>query len=143
MAIHISPANIETEQPLPYADEGVKAGFPSPDQNYIEESIDLNRLVVRHPATTFYAHVVGDSMLDAGISDGDLIVVDRSLRPQDSNVVVACIDGEFTLKRIKLDSGHGCLWLMPENPKYKPIKVTEDNHLVIWGVVTHCIKRIH
>ncbi len=130
-----------SEQALPYADAGVTAGFPSPAQNSLENSIDLNKELVKHAATTFYAKVVGDSMRDAGIGDGDLIVIDKGLDPQDGDIVVAFIDGEFTLKRIKIDKSRECLWLMPENERYKPIKVTEDNDFKIWGIVTYSIKR--
>lgn len=141
MAVHIIKTSTETERPLPYADAGVRAGFPSPAQNCMEVSIDLNKELVRHPATTFYARVVGDSMQDAGITDGDLIVIDRSLEPREGDIVVAYIDGEFTLKRITIDAVHHCLWLLPENEKYQPIKVTEDNDFTVWGVVTYNIKR--
>lgn len=141
MAVRIINANTETERPLPYAYAGVRAGFPSPAQNCMEVSIDLNKELVRHPATTFYARVVGDSMQDAGITDGDLIVIDRSLEPREGDIVVAYIDGEFTLKRITIDAVHHCLWLLPENEKYQPIKVTEDNDFTVWGVVTYNIKR--
>lgn len=141
MAVRIINANTETERPLPYADAGVRAGFPSPAQNCMEASIDLNKELVRHPATTFYARIIGDSMQDAGITDGDLIVIDRSLEPREGDIVVAYIDGDFTLKRISIDAAHHCLWLLPENEKYQPIKVTEDNDFIVWGVVTYNIKR--
>lgn len=141
MALTIITPDTGTQQALPYADEGVRAGFPSPAQNCMESSIDLNRELIRHPATTFYAKVVGDSMMQAGIGDGDLIVIDKGLEPQNNDIVVAFIDGEFTLKRIEIDKARNCLWLMPENDNYTPIKVTEDNDFKIWGVVTHSIKR--
>lgn len=126
---------------LPYADEGVRAGFPSPAQDYMSENIDLNRELVRHPATTFYARVVGDSMRDAGIDDGDLLIVDKGIEPQEGDVVVAYVDGEFTLKRIHITDDRKELWLMPANDHYPPIRVTEENHFQIWGVVTYNIKR--
>ena len=126
--------------PLPYAESGVQAGIPSPAQDYIYESFDLNREIVRHPASTFYARVHGDSMCGEGICDGDLIVVDRSLEPRDGSLAVCCLDGEFTLKRIKIRPG--AVWLIPANEQFDPILVTPDNRFEIWGVVTHTIKDI-
>ena len=105
------------------------------------ESIDLNCELVRHPATTFYARAVGDSMKDCGIDDGDLLVIDKAIDPQEGDIVVAYIDGEFTLKRVKFDTKAGCLWLMPANKDYPPIKVTEENNFIVWGVLTYNIKR--
>lgn len=136
----IYSAQTESELPLDFADEGIRAGFPSPAQDYLHESIDLNRELVRHPATTFYARAVGDSMRDKGIGDGDLLVVDKSLEPREGNIVVAYIDGEFTLKTLHRDERADCLWLMPANSKYQPIRVTRENHFIIWGVVTYNIK---
>lgn len=126
---------------LPYADEGVRAGFPSPAQDYMSENIDLNRELIRHPATTFYARVVGDSMRDAGIDEGDLLIVDKGIEPQENDVVVAFVDGEFTLKRIHIEMDRHEFWLMPANESYHPIRVTEENQFMIWGVVTYNIKR--
>ncbi len=127
------------EMKLEYADEGVHAGFPSPAQDYTE-TIDLNKELVTHPATTFYARAAGDSMIDKGIGDGDLLIIDKSLTPQEGNIIVAYIDGEFTLKTLHYDSGEHCYWLLPANENYSPIKVTEENNFIIWGVVTHNIK---
>lgn len=143
MTLNIFTPDTQSEQPLPFADEGVRAGFPSPAQNYMQDTIDLNKELVRHPATTFYARVMGDSMLEAGINDGDLLVIDKSLEPQNNDIVVAFIDGEFTLKRIEIDKAGNCVWLMPANPSYRPIKVTQDNEFIIWGVVTYSIKKQH
>lgn len=139
--LKIYSADLQSQQQLPFADEGIRAGFPSPAQDHMHDSIDLNKELVRHPATTFYARVAGDSMSKAGIGDGDLLVIDKGLEPQDNDIVVAFIDGEFTLKRINMDKAHNCLWLMPANEKYKPIKVTEENDFLIWGVVTYSIKK--
>ncbi|MCD8266318.1 MAG: translesion error-prone DNA polymerase V autoproteolytic subunit [Prevotellaceae bacterium] len=136
----IHKAETGTELPLGFADEGVRAGFPSPAQDYVQESIDLNRELVRHPATTFYARAVGDSMRGRGVGDGDLLVVDKSLEPWEGCLVVAYVDGEFTLKTLHRDEGGRCVWLMPANPAYEPIRVTEENEFVVWGVVTYNIK---
>lgn len=137
----IYSADLSSSLPLPYADQGVRAGFPSPAQDYLSESIDLNRELVRHPATTFYARACGDSMKDCGIDDGDLLVIDKSLEPHDGDIVVAFIDGDFTLKKVKFDDENKCIWLVPANDEYSPIKITEDNNFLIWGVLTYSIKR--
>jgi DNA polymerase V len=120
--------------------EGIRAGFPSPAEDFMEPTLDLNRYVIKNPASTFYARIVGDSMEGAGISDGDIVVIDKSLEPKNGNIAVCFIDGEFTLKRILLDKDH--LWLQPANPKFKPIEITEENHFVVWGIVTYIIKEL-
>lgn len=126
---------------LPYADLGIQAGFPSPAQDYLTESIDLNRELIRHPAATFYARVDGDSMIGDGIDSGDILVVDRSLEPADGDLAVCCIDDEFTLKRLSLRNGE--VWLIPSNESFDPILVTPDKRFEVWGVVTHTIKQHH
>ena len=105
----------------------------------INESIDLNREIIRHPAATFYGRVEGDSMIDEGIETGDILVIDRSIEPVDGDLSVCCIDGEFTLKRIKLE--HDRVWLIPSNETFDPILVTPDKRFEIWGVVTYTIKQ--
>lgn len=137
--IEIINADCSTHMPLPYADHGIQAGFPSPAQDYISESIDLNHEIVRHPAATFFGRVSGDSMINEGIEEGDLLVIDRSLQPEDGDLAVCCVDGEFTLKRIKLESDR--VWLIPANEAFDPIVVTEENRFEVWGVVTYTIKR--
>ena len=139
--LELFSADLDSDLELQYAQEGVRAGFPSPAQDYTTEAIDLNKELVRHPSSTFYARCVGDSMKDSGIDDGDLLVIDKSLEPSEGDIVVAFIDGDFTLKRIHIAPEHNCLMLMPSNPDYQPIKVTEENHFVIWGIVTYNIKR--
>ena len=134
-------ADLSTELELPLAEQSIRAGFPSPAQDYLTDSIDLNRELIRHPATTFYARAAGDSMKDCGIDDGDLLVIDKAIEPGDGDIVVAFIDGEFTLKRVKTDASNNCLWLMPANNEYQPIKVTEENNFMVWGVLTYNIKR--
>lgn len=141
MKLIMYSADLSSSLPLPYADQGVRAGFPSPAQDYLSESIDLNRELVRHPATTFYARACGDSMKDCGIDDGDLLVIDKSLEPHDGDIVVAFIDGDFTLKKVKFDDENKCIWLVPANDEYSPIKIAEDNNFLIWGVLTYSIKR--
>ncbi len=137
--LKIYPIETGSELSLEYAVEGVHAGFPSPAQDYTE-SIDLNKELVPHPATTFYARAIGDSMIDKGIGDGDLLVIDKSLTPQEGNIVVAYVDGEFALKTLHNDEKEKCCWLLPANKNYSPIKVTEENEFIIWGVVTYNIK---
>lgn len=141
MKLILYSADLSSELSLAFADSGIRAGFPSPAQDYLVESIDLNRELVRHPATTFYARAVGDSMKDCGIDDGDLLVIDKAIDPQDDDIVVAYIDGEFTLKRVKLETDGSCLWLMPANKDYPPIRVTSENDFIVWGVLTYNIKR--
>ncbi len=131
-----------TRQELPFADSGIKAGFPSPAQDYLDESIDFNRDFILHPECTFYARCAGDSMIEEGIDDGDLLVIDKLIEPRDGNIVVAYIDGEFTLKRLEI-KGKGKskrVFLMPANPNYEPIEVDETNDFRIWGVLLYCIK---
>lgn len=132
-------ADFSTILPLLLADGGIRAGFPSPAQDYVMESIDLNRILIKHPAATFYAKVAGDSMCEEGIIEGDLLIVDRSIEARHGDLAVCCLDGEFTLKRLCLNRGDRIL-LMPSNHKYRPIEVTRDNDFKVWGVVTYTIK---
>ena len=134
-------ADLSTELDLPFATEGIRAGFPSPAQDYMTDSIDLNKELVLHPATTFYARAVGNSMTGFGISDGDLLVIDKAIEPVDGDIVVAFIDGEFTLKKIMKDENECNLWLVPGNEDYPPIKITEENDFIVWGVLTYNIKK--
>lgn len=115
----------------------VSAGFPSPAEDYIEGRLDLNRHLIKHPAATFFVRVAGDSMIGAGIHPGDILVVDRALEPQDSNVVIAVIDGELTVKRIS--QRHGKLFLVPDNQAYEPLEIVEAMEFEVWGVVTSVI----
>lgn len=125
---------------LPVADGGIRAGFPSPAQDYLESGIDLNRELVKNPSSTFFGRVSGDSMAGAGIEDGDLIVIDKSISASEGDIAVCFVDGEFTLKRIHIENDF--VWLVPENPKYRRIKVTPDQNFMVWGVVTYSIKKI-
>lgn len=117
----------------------LKAGFPSPAYDYFTDSIDLNKELIKHPASTFYGRVEGESMQDAGIHDGDLLIIDKSLEPRDGDIAVCYIDGEFTVKYIKFEKE--AVWLLPANEKYKPLKVTQENEFIIWGIVTYSIKK--
>ncbi len=136
--LDIYSAETSFEISRPYIDSGIRAGFPSPADDFTYLSIDLNRELIKNKETTFFARVKGDSMQGAGLNDGDLLVIDRSLEPENGKIAVCFIDGEFTVKRIKIEKD--IVWLMPENNNYKPIKVTPENELIIWGIVTAVIK---
>lgn len=132
-------SDTSTSLPLQYADDGIRAGFPSPAQDYISESIDLNRTLIKHPASTFYAKVSGDSMCDEGITEGDILIVDRSIEAEHGDLAVCCINGEFTLKRLCLNR-EDKIYLMPSNRKFRPIEVTSDDDFMVWGIVLYTIK---
>lgn len=132
--------DFESELKIPFIKEGVSAGFPSPAADFMESSIDLNKELSENPLATFYIKVKGNSMIDAGINDKDVLVVDRSIEPQNNKIAICFIDGEFTVKRIQIEQD--CLYLMPENSNYPPIKVSEENQLIIWGIVTYVIKKV-
>ena len=140
--VEIFSGEFKTKLSLEYADGGIFAGFPSPAQDYIDRSLDFNRDIIKHPAATFYAKVLGQSMEGAGIDSGDIIVVDRALEPRDGDIVVACINGEFTLKYIDLSKkDKGIVCLRPDNDRYEPIFMHEGDELIVWGVVSSVIKR--
>jgi len=138
--LEIYSAITDIELNLPYAEQGISAGFPSPADDFLDISIDLNKELIKNPSATFYGRVKGDSMKDAGMDNGDLLIIDKSLEPIDNKIAVCFIDGEFTVKRIKLEED--IIWLIAENKAYKPIKVTADNEFVIWGIVTTVIKAV-
>lgn len=121
--------------------EHLHAGFPSPAADCTER-IDITRELIRHPETTFYARIDGDSMQDAGIFSGDLVVIDRSLQASDGDFVAAYIDGEFTVKEFRSDPSGKCAWLIPHNDKYRKIRVDDENAFVIWGVITAAVHRL-
>jgi DNA polymerase V len=123
---------------LPFIDAGISAGFPSPADDFIELSIDLNKQLIKNKDTTFFAKVKGHSMKNAGIFDGDLLIIDKSLEPQNNKIAICQIDGEFTVKRVKIEKD--VVWLIAENEEYAPIKVTPENEFIIWGIVTSSIK---
>lgn len=116
---------------------GVPAGFPSPAADYEEHQLDLNKYLIKHPAATFFVRAAGYSMIGAGIDSGDLLVVDRSLEPKDKNVVIAVVNGELTVKRIRIRKKK--IALEPENESYPVQRITEDIDFQVWGVVTHVI----
>jgi len=122
------------------AEGGISAGFPSPADDFKETRISLDKELVKNKEATFYARVSGDSMVGAGLDDGDLLVIDRSKNPENGKIAVCLVDGEFTVKRIKKEKKK--LYLMPENKKYKPIELKEENELIIWGVVEYVIKKV-
>ena len=131
-----TPAAPSSKQPI--IEGGISAGFPSPADDFKEIRISLDENLVRNKEATFYARVSGESMIGAGLDDGDLLVIDRSLEAKDGKIAVCFIDGEFTVKRLKITGN--TLYLMAENARYKPIEVNEENNLLIWGVVTYVIK---
>lgn len=135
----------EKEMLAKMAEEGIHAGFPSPAQDYMTGVIDLNRELVKHPDATFYGRVVGDSMIEAGVSEGDVLIIDKSIEATEGDMCVCFVDGEFCLKYVSFKdpagSGEKGLWLIAGNAKYKPIRILEFNDFTIWGVVTYIIKK--
>ena len=121
-------------------EQGISAGFPSPADDFKEIRISLDKELVKNKSATFYARVSGESMVGAGLDDGDLLVIDRSLDPENGKIAVCFIDGEFTVKRIKKEKDR--LYLMSENKKYKHIEIKEENELIIWGMVEYVIKKV-
>lgn len=137
--IDVVPLVGTTELSIPFIENTISAGFPSPAEDYLESGIDLNKELIRHPSTTFFGRVKGDSMCEAGIYEGDILVIDKSLEARNDDIAVCFIDGEFTLKTIKKEQD--VVWLVPANAKYKPIKVTADNDFLIWGIVTSIVRK--
>ena len=125
---------------IEYSDNRVSAGIPSPAEHTSTVKLDLNKELIKNPASTFYARVKGVSMIDAGIDDGDLIVIDKSIEPYNGCLAVCYIDGEFTVKRFEKHKDF-CL-LVPANKDYNPIRITSENEFIIWGVVTYVIKKV-
>ena len=121
-------------------EQGISAGFPSPADDFKESRISLDKELVKNKESTFYARVSGESMIEAGLDDGDLLVIDRSQDPKNGKIAICLVDGEFTVKRIKKEKNK--FYLMPENKKYKPMELNEDNELIIWGLVTYVIKKV-
>lgn len=120
----------------------IKAGFPSPADDYLRDSLDFNRDLIKNPEATFYGRVSGDSMRDAGINEGDIAVIDRSLQPADGDVIVAYVNEEFTIKYLDLThKEEGYIELRPANPDYSPIRIDSTDNFRVWGVVVWTIKQ--
>lgn len=128
------------QPPSPLVAWHIACGFPSPADDYRESELDINELLIAHPEATFYVRVSGDSMEGAGIFEGDVLVVDRALDARNNAIIVALLNGEFTVKRL-LTNGN-TLTLMPENPLYEPIAITEEMEFRVWGIVTYVIHRL-
>jgi DNA polymerase V len=132
--------NTESNLEMPYISSGIKAGFPSPAADFDGSRISIDQIVVKNATATFYAKANGNSMIGAGIDDGDVLVIDKSIEPQDGKIAVCFIDGEFTVKRIKVQENS--LLLLPENKLFEPIEVTQENDFIIWGIVTYVVKKL-
>ena len=139
--IQIIQGNFKKELKLQLA-PGIKAGFPSPADDYSHETLDFNRDLIRNPEATFYGKVEGDSMIEAGINDGDIAVIDRSVEPQDGDVVVGYVNNEFTIKYLDLRHREdGYIELRPANKDFTPIRIDTNDNFEVWGVVIWTIKR--
>ena len=139
--IKISEVNTdEKTSGLQFFESRIQAGFPSPAQGEYADSIDLNRALITNPAATFCARVIGNSMVDAGINEGDLLIIDRSLTPHDGSIAVCFIDGDFTFKKLSVRTAG--VYLTPAMADYPEIKVGEERDFQVWGVVSHIIKRV-
>jgi len=122
---------------LPLFETKVSAGFPSPADDHFDQSLDLNEHLVKHPAATFFVKVEGHSMQGAGIFPGDILIVDRALKPKNGSIILAVLEGDFTVKRIMMKGKQ--IFLKAENPRYPPIEITEEKDFQVWGVVTYII----
>ncbi len=139
--IEIFKRDSTTKKDLPLFLSQVRAGFPSPAEDFLDKRLDLNEFLVKHPASTFFVKVKGDSMIKAGIHSGDMLIVDRSLEPKDKRIVVAVVNGEFTVKRVRKTRDK--LFLISENDNYQPIEINESMDFEIWGVVMHVIHTVN
>ena len=122
-------------------DSRIQAGFPSPAQGSFADSVDLNHELINNPAATFCARVIGNSMIDSGINEGDMLIIDRSIEPHDGDIAVCFIDGDFTVKRILIKDDE--MSLVPANRHYPIIRVPKESNFVVWGVVSHIIKKLN
>ena len=134
-----TPENFNTLGAV-YFNTGISAGFPSPAEDFKQERLSLDNELIKNKEATFFARVSGQSMIDAGLNDNDLLVIDRSLSPAHNKIAVCFLDGEFTVKRLRVKNDE--VWLQPENKNYQAIKITEANDFVIWGIVTNVIKKV-
>ena len=124
---------------IPLYGDAVPAGFPSPADDYLDMDLNLHDYLVQHPSATFCVKAIGDSMVHAGIKSSDVMVIDRALTPKNNDIILAVVDGEFTVKRIKKNDDE--LYLIPANENYRPVKITEDMDFQVWGVVTFIIHK--
>ena len=138
--VEIFKADTTIKQPLPLYLSRVKAGFPSPADDFLDKRLDLNEHLIKHPSSTFFVKVKGDSMVGAGIHSNDILIVDRSIEPKDKRIVVAILNGEFTVKRVQKRNNK--LFLVSENTDYPPIEITSGMDFEIWGVVLHVIHSV-
>ena len=134
-----TPENVNTLGAV-YFDTGISAGFPSPAEDFKQERLSLDNELIKNKEATFFARVSGQSMINAGLNDNDLLVIDRSLSPAHNKIAVCFLDGEFTVKRLRVKNDE--VWLQPENKNYQAIQITEANDFVIWGIVTNVIKKV-
>ena len=125
---------------IQFFDIGISAGYPEPNDTNTSQTLSLDDALVRNKESTFYAKVSGQSMIGAGLDDNDLLVIDRSIQPENNKIAVCFLDGEFTVKRLRVSKNE--MWLQPENPDYPIINITEENNFVIWGIVTNVIKKV-
>ena len=132
-------ANPDAEKVAFYG-SSVRAGFPSPADDYIEDYLDLNEFLIKHPAATFLVRAKGDSMIDVSIRSGDILIVDRSIEPTHGKIVIAALDGELTVKHLYLKNNE--TKLVPANPNYPDIIITDESEILIWGVVTNVIHQV-
>ena len=130
----------KTKIKRPLIGSEVPAGFPSPAQDYIENTLDLNEFLISHPVATFFVKVEGYSMENAGIFPDDILIVDRAIEPVNNKIIIAVLDGELTVKRLKIENKRW--FLVPENPQYETIEVTDEENFQVWGVVTFAIHKM-
>ncbi len=130
----------ESEVLITFTESLIKAGFPSPAEDHSHLKLDLNKELIKNPSSTFFAKVSGQSMIEDGIDDGDILIIDKSVAPFEGALAVCYLDGEFTLKRVKIEKE--AIFLVPANPLFKAIKVTKENDFLIWGVVRYTIKKM-
>ncbi len=134
-----SPDTQESDGAI-FFDTGISCGVPSPNNDIDQQRISLDKELIKNKEATFFARVSGQSMIGAGLDDNDLLVIDRSIAPTHNKIAVCFLDGEFTVKRLRVEKSG--VWLQPENPSYQPIEVTAENNFIIWGVVTNVIKKL-
>ena len=139
-ALELFSADTGTRLELEVAASGISAGFPSPAMDFDESKIDLNRHLISRPSSTFFGRVTGSSMEGAGIYDGNLLIIDKSIKPRSEHIAVCFIDGEFTVKRIRIEKD--CVWLIPANASYEPVRADSSNDFRVWGIVTYVIRSV-